>query len=899
MGKLLLAMVLRTESIKYSGHPSKVSSAKLAPPVLTERQIERPAVLERFEASSVRLIVIRAAAGFGKTTFMAQAEARLRLQGYPTAWLTLDAADNDVARFVSSARAALAAGLGAALGAEPLDLIEWIGSRSEPLTFFLDDFEVLRESGVLTLVRSMLEAMPRGCRLAIGSRVEPDLPLARLRAHGDLLEIDTDALRFDLAETGQLASLFSGAVLGTSAVARLHEFSEGWVTALVLAGPALATSGEAFVPHASSSHRALADYLADDVLARQPEEVRDFLLKSSILRYLELPLCQALFPRRDVGRILEHLERQNLFVVAVPGESATWRYHRLFADFLRTRLEQRQPGEAVRLHLLAAAWYESQERFVPAVEHAIAAADYPLALSLLEPNAHWLLERGRMRLLQLWFEQIPANVLETRPQLQAVQAWATLFTRGAVEALALVERTRLTQSVDPAVRAHVNAQQPLFLTMRDRYAEAMAAGAEALRQLPTCSSFADNALRNAMAHVYTIMGEVGLAQRLIDEARQQTGDGAFHQMYAESLQGLLDYRDGRLRLATAHFRAAVNADRSTSHQHSVGNAWAGLLYAGSLYEANDFEAAERLVDVYLPIICEAGVPGHLNLGYRIRTRIAFSRGDVDRAYEALTDLEAFAHQRQLPRIVCNARLERARLLLLQGDAEASRAELDRAEDPEVLRRLEREQLPSNETDYYPLARARWAIHFGEPASVLGLLETWLAEATEQRRHRRALRLRVLHSLALQRSGNPAGAVKVMADTVRDAAQEGFVRIIADEGAEVGRIVQRLHAMYQQMPASRADRFMLDFIGQLLTAFGSLPPERDSPGPVHSVMEALTRKEVQVLQLVADGCSNADLSVKLGASDSTVRTHLRNISSKLGAKSRSEAVVIGRRLGIVR
>jgi LuxR family maltose regulon positive regulatory protein len=647
------------------------------------------------------------------------------------------------------------------------------------------------------------------------------------------------------------------------------------------------------------STRAIADFLADDVFNRQPEAVRRFLLRSSILRHLEIPLCQAIVPNCDVASLLADLERQNVFLVSLPGTVPAWRYHRLFADFLRRLLMRERPEDAARLHLLASSWYESEGRIVPAIDHAIEAGDYPVALSLLAPRAQALLEDGRMRLLARWFDAIPPEATASHPVLQMVAIWATLFTRGPAEATARLDRSGCRESPDPLVQAYVNALSPLLLSMLDRYDEAVTAGQASLSSLPTANSFADGVLRNAMAHVFTVMGENVRAKALIDEARRDTGDSTFSRMYAESVEGMLDLQAGRMRLATARFRAAVGATREFRHNYASGNAWAGMLYASVLYEANEFEAAERLIDVYLPMAADVGLPGHMSVGYIYRARIAFSRGDVDRSFEALTDLEYLAHHRRLPRIVTNAKLERARLLVMQGHEQAAKEELDRADDPALEARLQRQRLPASEIDYPALARVRWTLHFGDARSVLPWLEQELAQAVDQRRHRRALRLRVVHSLALARSGDPTSAAKSMATAVRQAAQEGFVRVIADEGPEVGQIVRRLHAMQELMPVNRSDPGLMQYMDRLLGAFGALPKEPAAPADMPDMVEPLTRKEIQVLQLTADGYSNAAMAEKLAASDSTVRTHLRSINSKLGAHSRAEAVVIGRRLGVIR
>lgn len=853
--------------------------------------------------TGTRLILISAPAGFGKTTLMAQLRSRLIMEGIEGPWLTLDAADNDASRFLASLNAATSS-LPSAGGSDASvpNPFERLTLQSDPVSLFLDDFESIQEKSVLGLVRSLIDGLPNGSRLVVGSRRIPDLSVARLRARGQVLEVDADMLRFTQDEATELFRGQHGTAVSRSTVRRLHQETEGWVTALWLASRSVPVGGEGLEDlwaRGPGPANAIADFLAEDVFNRHSEPVRDFLLHSSILRHLELPLCQALMPHRDVSSLLTDLERQNVFLVALPGPVPAWRYHRLFADFLRARLQRERPEDAARLHLLAAAWYESEGRFVPAIDHAIEAGDWPLALSLLAPRAQSLLEDGRMRLLYRWFDAIPAEAMASHPVLKVVAVWATLFTHGPLEATSRLERSHGRESDDPLVQAHVNALDPLLLSMMDRYDEAMIAGHHSLARLPSANSFADGALRNAMAHVFTVMGENARAQQLIDEARRDTGDSLFSRMYAESVEGMMDLQAGRLRLATARFRAAVGTTREFRDNYASGNAWAGILYARVLYEAYEFDAAERLVDVYLPMASDVGLPGHMSAGYITRARIAFSRGDVDRSFEALTDLEYLAHHRRLPRIVANAKLERARLLVLQGNAQAAKEELDRAADPALEARLQRQRLPANEIDYPALARVRWTLHFGDAPSVLPWLEQELAQAIEQNRQRRALQLRVLHSLALARSGDPASAAKSMATAVRQAAQEGFVRVIADEGPEVGRIVGRLHTMQQEMPINRSDPGLMQYLDRLLGAFGALPKEFGTSAKTPELIEPLTRKEIQVLQLTADGYSNAAMAEKLTASDSTIRTHLRSISSKLGARSRAEAVVMGRRLGVIR
>ncbi|MDT7837254.1 LuxR C-terminal-related transcriptional regulator [Aquabacterium sp. OR-4] len=887
-------------------------AAKLLPPGRRAALVPRHAVTERVVAAgAVKVVLVRAPAGFGKTTAMLQLRERLHEGGVATAWLTLDRADNDLPRFLGSLGAAVA-GLdrdeARPLGA-PLDAVAALAHEGPPFALFVDDFERVQETAVLGLVSEIIDRLPRRGQLVIGSRSLPPLGLGRLRARGQLLEIDAEALRFTLPEAVAffaLAQQRGREALPAGTVARLHGKTEGWVAALWLVSLALErhAGGGDFVERFSGSNRAVADYLAEDVLAHQPPEVRDFLLRTSILRHLSAPVCKALLPRMDCARLLERLEAANLFLTPIGEDAHSYRYHSMFAAFLRAQLEREHPDELARLHLAASGWYESQGRPVPAIDHAIDGGDHPHALTLLAQHATTFLEQGRMRLLARWFSALPADLVRAQPALQAVAVWAQAFTHGPWEAMALLERSGLAEVADAGVQAHVNALRPLLLAMMDRPEEAVDIGRASLAALPTASPFADSVLLNASAHVLSVLGDQHQPQRLLDAARRAHRDSAFNRMYTESLEGVLDLKQGRLRQATARLRLAVAATPQAvvSYHHTNGNAWAGVLYAGVVYEANELEAAERLLNVYLPLARDVGLPDHMIASHRMRARIAFGQGDIDLAFEILAELEYLGHHRQLPRVVASARLERARLLGLQGNGPGALAELQRADDPAVWARCEGQHLPAQELDDMAIGRLRWDIHFGDARAAVPRLEQALHEAQRSGRAYRALKLQVLLALAWRRAGQAAQATALLATVLASACREGFVRLILDEGPPVAALLQRVQAAADE--GSRpADPILADLVQRLLAAAGgpvALDDEAapaaqgDAPSP-----ETLTRKEIRVLQLLAEGYSNSALAEKLFVSDSTVRTHLRNINTKLGSHSRTQAVAVARRLSVIR
>lgn len=896
----------------------RLLTSKLNPPTLHTSQISRDALLERIAGDDARVVLCQAPAGFGKSTLMAQCLERFQAAGVVTAWLTLDDADNDLRRFLACIETAIANLVeadmdelaashdGKSAGDTALDLVARLASETASFALFLDDLERLHDPAVLGLMREIIDHLPPNCRLVIGSRSLPDLSLARLRARGRLLEIDAEGMRFSREETDRFLNRRRRLALPADSLASLHAKTEGWVAALWLASLALDKhpAPAEFIAGFSGENRAVADYLAEDVLAQQPERVRRFLLRTSVLRYLNVPLCNALMPDTDSDALLTLLDEANVFLVPIEGKERLYRYHSLFADFLRHRLQQLLPDEVPRLHRAASAWFEADHRPVPAIDHALEGGDFERALAMMNRHAEDLLAQGRMRLLERWFRALPEERLERHPMLQAIQVWALCFTRSPREAMDLLRRSRLEQSSDPRIRHHALALRPLILGIMDEHEQVYEIGREVLRQRPNSEPFADTTLVNVMAYTQSIMGQREEARRLLDGARDVQGvyESAFNAMYSESVEGVIDLQEGRQRQAAARFRLAVKLSRSSgsfSFNSANSNAWAGVLHAAAVYEANDLPRAARLLNMYAPLARDIGLADHLILADAMLSRIAFLEGDVDKAFQILTALEMAGHQRQLPRLVGSARLLRAHLLLLQGDDRGNLAELKRADDPAIWDRVKPLRLLANDLDYAAIGWWRRDSLIGDPVKAALELDGAITEAVAQTRLRRALKLRVLRAVALQRQGSLREALDELETVVRTGCREGYQRLILDEGPRVGALVVRLQSDMLERKLDRREPLLAEYLQALLQGFGpsvfNVYPDEKAETPL---LEPLTRKEIRVLKLLAEGHSNSAMAELLFVSDSTVRTHLRNINAKLNASNRTEAVAIARKAGVV-
>jgi LuxR family transcriptional regulator, maltose regulon positive regulatory protein len=890
--------------------PASALAPKLHPPAYRSQQVMREALLEKIQCSGgARLVLVCAPAGFGKSTAMGQFRERLTGQGLATAWLTLDGQDNDQSRFLAGLQAtldhlgaqqsapsqsALSSAGPASIGEWALELIGRCKSLPAPFALFVDDLEAVQDTGVLSLLNELIDHLPRHGQLVLGSRVRPALSLSRLRMRAQLVEIDAGHLRFSILETRQF---FADTPIAQSVelLRDLHDKSEGWVAALWLASLALDRShaGAVLIERFTGSNLALADYLAEDVLAGLDDDLRRFLLCTSVLKHLNPQLCHALLPYDDAAAMLERLAAANLFITPIAGEPGSFRYHALFASFLRDQLAREQPQSVQALHRAAAGWYEAQQRPVPAIDHALEGGDLERALRLLDEHAMPLLMEGRLRLLARWFGELTSGVLQDHPRLYAIGLWALCFTAGPVETSRRLESSGLGRCVDPVVRALVDALPPTLLSMQDRQEEAYMRGCPLLAGLSSGASFADSVLVNVVANAATVLGRHQEARRLLDAGRRAQGGepSTFSLMYAESVDGTIDLLEGRLRHATARFRLAINPASGTAPalSYAGGNAWAGLLYAATVYESGELDHAAQLLHVYLPLVCNAGLSDHMILGHVMLARIAVCRCDPSHALQMLAKLESLGHQRDLARVVAGARLERARMSLMQGDPIAFDTELSRASDGALWERVARECNLANDLETLALSRLRRAVQVGG-ADTVPQIERQIAVATATSSYRRVLLLRLLEAMALLRQGEVAPAISRFSLVLKVCTREGFVRLVIDEGPLAGELVQRYLA--QEGDARQRDPIVVDHARRLLRAFGPLPAVVDAVQPSGN----LTPQELRVLQGVAEGLSNDAMAGQFGVSPSTVRTHLRNISAKLGTQSRTQAVALARRKG---
>lgn len=869
---------------------------KFRVPGTAASHLQRAQLLDRMDPpDAARIIVVEAAAGFGKTTLLRQFRERCLDQGRQALWLTLDAADNELRRLVAHLHFAWQANIDSdgkmnSTESSPQALLDKLGTLDQPFAIFLDDFETLESTPALDFVRRMLEVLPACGMLVIASRTTPDIALGRLRAHGQLLDITTDALRMNLDETTTFLREKCDLALQDSEIATLQQRTEGWIAALYLSTLSLRgrTAPADFVASLSGANMELADYLAEDILGRQTDHCRQFLLHSSVLGRFNAALCDAVTARSDSQAMIDYLQRANLFIQATDEQHQWFRYHPLFTDFLRRALERQSPGQAKKLHGIAAGWYLADNQPVAAIEHYLLAGDMDGACRLIDRHLDPLVDVGRLRLLLRWFEQIPDRSLDAYPRLLLAHAWTLVLDRRYQDAMRLVERHRANPETD-TIRC-------LLQVFTDQIDAAYSTGLAQIERTSPQDVLQYGMLATTLAYCMVATGRYGEARALM--TRMISPEAPYRSTIVDSIvvcvECILDLIQGRLASAVARLHAASE----NQAQKPLGK-WVGgkpsldIQRALTRYEKDALADARQLLSDIPPHALDAGGPDPMIVRHVLLARIAYQQGQRGVWAQQLAELEQLGRRSGSLRMHCAAWLERARIATIENRLDIAAQALHNADlagqwdRPDLL-------LYSCDTDTPFIARQRLRIFKGEHASAVAALQPAIAEALERQHNRRALKLRLLLALALDGLGRNKEALDTLTPALHLASTEGFIRTFLDEGPALTKLLQRWATAFQ----AQSKRLGIDpeFLADLLqrNAAQGMQPETDTD----DVDTQLTAREFHVIRLLAAGNRNRAIAEQMHLSEHTVKTHLRNVSAKLGARNRTEVIAIARAKGLL-
>ncbi len=906
---------------------SPILATKLYSPPPRPGTVTRLRLIERLDEglrSGHKLSLISASAGFGKTTLVGE---WITKSGLPVAWLSLDDGDNDPVRFISYLIAALQtikAEIGESLLAaiqahQPPSnesiltaLLNEITVHLKEFLFVLDDYHTIDSKPVDEILLFLIEHQPPQMHLVITSREDPALPLARLRVRGQLTELRAADLRFTPTEAAEFLDHAMNLNLTTDEVTVLESRTEGWIAGLQLA--ALSMKGQedvhGFIQAFAGDHRYIVDYLVEEVLQHQPEQIRDFLLQTSILERLNGPLCDVLTAQSGSKLKLEQLQRGNLFLIPLDDKREWYRYHHLFADVLRMYLTTEQPDLVSVLHLRASEWYEQNNLTAEAIRHAVAGENFERAAGLIEKTLPLMRQSRQESAMLGWLKALPEELLRKHPVLNVNYA-GTLLQVGQFDGV----EARLQDVEQWLATPEDIRERPVYVSeeefQRLPSSVAMYHAAIALAQGDVANSikYANKVLELAQTDkdfprgaASSLLGLASWTGGDLETAYRLFADGMDHLLkvgfISDVVGGSITLADIRITQGRLHEAMSIyerGLQLATKHEVPILRGAADM-YVGmsELHrEWNDLLAAEQ----YLLKSRELGeLNGLPKNPYRRRfamARIHESRGNFEEALELLNEAEPLYIGDFSPNVRPIQALK-VRVWIKQGELEKALAwarerELSSTESPSYLREFEQITFARILLLQYESDAADSLLH-----GVTQLLENLLKAAESGGRMGSVIEILVLQALAYQMQADYASALKSLERALKLAESEGYIRIFVDEGAGMAGLLRK----------ALAKGIMPDYIGKLLTAFkvadqGLGVEMSPSAVPVSSSMiEALSQRELDILRLFKTELSGPEIAQELVIALSTVRTHTKSIYNKLNVNSRRGAVKRAIELGLI-
>jgi LuxR family maltose regulon positive regulatory protein len=886
-----------------------VLATKLYVPPLRPKVVPRPRLIERLNEGLKRtpgVTLISAPAGFGKTTLVSEwVAAGTRLEPkVRAAWLSLDEGDNDPIRFLAYLVAALqtiAANMGkGVLGVlqspqpPPTEailttLLNEITALPDQFVLVLDDYHVIDAKPVDRALTFLLEHLPPQMHLVIATREDPQLPLARLRARGQLTELRAADLRFTPAEAAEFLNPVMGLQLSAADIAALEDRTEGWIAglqlaALALRGP-LSMQGQkdvnGFIQSFTGSHHFVLDYLVEEVLQQQPESVQTFLLRTSILDRLCGPLCDAvlLAPVGSGQATLEYIEHANLFVVPLDNERRWYRYHHLFADLLRQRLQQSMDASTevggrgvAELHVRASAWYESHGLELEAFQHAVSANDVERAERLMEGGGMPLQYRGAMAPVMHWLASLPAATLNARPSLWVTYASALNMAgqrfSSVEEKLHAAEAALALRGDEPDDKTrdligHIAAIRAMLAVPQNQVEAILVQSRRALEYLHPDNLPVRTTAAWTLGYAYQIQGKRAEASQAYAEAIaiSQASGNIMVTIAAATCLGQVQETENKLHLAAESYERVLQL-AGDPPLPAACEAFIGL--ARIWYEWNDLEAAGRHAQKSVRLAQQMETIDTPAACGVLLARLKLAQGDVPGAVAVLDEAEAFVRQRNFVHWLPAVAAAQVLTLLRQSHLAAA-AQLA-------------------ETHALTLSQARVHLAQGDPAAALAALEPMRQQAEAKNWADDRLKVLVLQAVALQAQGENEQAAQALRAALALAEPGGFVRTFVDEGPSMAALLREA-AKHTTAP---------NYVRQLQAAFG----KSEDPTPVtQPLVEPLSDRELEVLRLLRTDLNGPEMASQLSVSLSTLRTHTQNIFSKLGVNNRRAAVRRAEELGL--
>lgn len=832
-----------------------------------------------------KLILVSASAGYGKTTLVTEWVRSLQTK---STWLSLDETDNDPSRFLTYLIAALKL-IDQSIGEktqsmlqspQPLPnevvlttLVNEISLVSTPFILVLDDYHLIQTLPIHGQLDFIVEHQPPHMHLVIITREDPPLPLARLRARGQMVEIRQNDLRFLPEECADFLQRVMGLNLTVEDITALERRTEGWIVGLQLAAVSMQGRDDLsdFIEAFTGSSHFVLDYLIEEVFERQSVDSQDFLLKTSILDRLCGPLCDAVVNRKGSRDLLDHLEHANLFIFAL-DQSHTWfRYHRLFAELLRQRLHACESLSENKLHQLASQWFAA-EGFIPeAIHHALEASDWDRSAALIGDATVPMLRSGELMTLLSWLKALPNDVIFTRPELCQNYGWVLTLTGQLDAAEVYLEQAENIARNDEALLGPILVARAYHLRVRGNIPMAIDYARRALAILPQTDALSRGLAALTLGLAYWNISNFQESEQAfleVDRAAQQSGNH-YARMTALTYLGNIQAVFGHLHQAAELCRQVIQLGGQSP---PVAPAHIGL--AALLYEWNQLDLAYKEVQIGIEQSQHTGNPLILCDGYRILAVIHQSRSEPEAAQTALKNADQLVDSHQVSPL---ARLRIAachvQVALMQKNITSAQFWAGQVTEP------------VESTIFDPclgLVPIHLLLAHHKKAEAAEKLYRLYDTACQKGCGAGMVEVRLLQSLAADSS---IDALNFLQDALIMALSEGYIRTFVDKGEPMKALLERMRSQGGELR---------EYIFTLLSAFG----ETTKRFALQPLVEPLSERELDVLRLLDQGLTNKEISRQLVVTIGTVKSHVHSIIDKLGVSNRTQAVAQARDLKLL-
>jgi ATP/maltotriose-dependent transcriptional regulator MalT len=921
--------MLNQEEKQNSLHQTTVIRGKLLKPKVSENLINRELVNTFTDKimKGIRAALVVAPAGYGKSILLAQSSDVLTDKGYNCNWLSIDNKDNDPLRFLSLLIASVGTqdsferhSNASYFGAERKMAIDYIISEvandleNNPCryAFFLDDYHTISNPEVHSILERLINYSPQQTVFVISSRNEPGLALNTLKVREEVFQLTRNDLAFALDETEKFLNASKQLGLNSKLVSALANRTEGWVAGLQLASLALVGSSnyEKFINEFTGTDRDVMDYLGEVILARQSDEVRRFLLWSSVLERMSADLVNYVLNIDSAQIMLEQLEDKSLFIIPLDRNRIRYRYHHLFGDFLRNVLNKEYPGKREKICRRAYTWYEDHGNNHEAINYALIAQDYSQALDLIARiSKKLLLESGENWTLLNWIQQLPDGYALNRPVISVAYCWSLVFSRQypqAREQMALLERhcehnaNKLKQVELDQLRNTIKLILCLIEAASDNSVYASSLLKEWVVENPA-GKFQD-LLTAAVLQAYNSLstfeldlGEVAANKAISVGAQSSIG---YLEAWAHAVAGLIKVQRANLNGAVKHYIKGMNCNNENANEFSYMGSLNAVLLAEVYYEQNEVAKAEKLLENRFEYIDSEAVVEVAFAGYRVMANIQLLKTGLDEALDVIHLGQESADRIRLPRLKAMLAAEEIRHLLQFGKRkEAQIVAKDLGFDESRAPSLDQDSRQVFQ-EIQELVRVELNMHSNLPKKALVILNTQILQREETGRHLRLMELLLLRSRALHALKLTDDAVADVSRALELAAQGGFYRLFLDAGGEVHQLL-RLVMKGDTNKQKKSTLMFLGKINELLLA----EHEKQQSKSKHdmkpdTLLEPMTKRERQMLDFIKTGETNKDIADKLFISEQTVKWHLHQLYKKLGVKNRTSAIAKASALSLI-